>query len=408
MAEKDRSSLKEFFETGARPTEEDFSDLIDSFVSKKEDGLGFSSSRLVFKGDGPRYTVEIQGDALVGKENGESYTIPSNGLSVAGGLAVDIPGYSGSFSLDVGGNGRFNGVLRVGDDAVLNNPALPDDTNTRLRVDGITNSTKGLIIGTQRVINDKGEWVGPSTGIAGQDGQDGDSFFTESGNTASTTKNIGLGIQSAQAKLHINAGASRGILISSSDATSPAIQISNATATAKSDGATLKISDGGNLIISNSTSGSTGKLSLSPQGSLGLQASSDRTFTLGGSAVKTQGSGTFLTPADSKVMAEENADPFNGVDVTAILKNIVLKQYKYNGKFSTEDTETPILPDLSAWPTELNHLKKPIDAIIEEGGSSTTVETIDSGELIYYLIQAVQELSNRIQVLEDAAPQPGG
>ena len=37
MNEKDRTTLKTYFETGDRPTEDEFAQLIDSFVNKLED-----------------------------------------------------------------------------------------------------------------------------------------------------------------------------------------------------------------------------------------------------------------------------------------------------------------------------------------------------------------------------------
>ncbi|CAM1343790.1 hypothetical protein [Tenacibaculum amylolyticum] len=37
MAEQNRSTLKEYFKAGAKPTEEEYKDLIDSFVSRTED-----------------------------------------------------------------------------------------------------------------------------------------------------------------------------------------------------------------------------------------------------------------------------------------------------------------------------------------------------------------------------------
>jgi hypothetical protein len=37
MAEKNRVTLKSYFETGDRPTQENFADLVDSFVNRTDD-----------------------------------------------------------------------------------------------------------------------------------------------------------------------------------------------------------------------------------------------------------------------------------------------------------------------------------------------------------------------------------
>lgn len=413
MAELSRNDLKELFQTGYRPSEEDFANLIESLISTVDDGLKVSNQKLSVGGGLPSNTLDVRGKALIGEakdELGNAYVVPANGLTVTGALAVARNNPSGKFSIDIGGNGRVNGMLRVGEEIDLQEG---NNDNTRFRVKGSTHLIGEVKVGNQVVIDAAGNWVGPQAGIGGSDGQDGadgDSFFTENGATAYTTKKIalGTGITSADAALHLKADTSKGLLIESSNATAPAITIKNDAAVAVSDGVTLKLSDAGSLIVTNSKGALTGTLTLSPNGQLGLNGASDQELTLGGTAIKTQGSGTFLTPADDKVMSEEDADPFNGVDVTAILQSITLKQYKYNGKFSTDNTHTPILPDLSTWPAELAHLQKSVTAIIEGGSPATSVAAIDSGELIYYLIQSVRELSNRIKVLEDAAPQPGG
>jgi len=62
MNEKDRTTLKSYFETGDRPTEDQFSQLIDSFINKVDDNVHISETKDVGIGiDDPQAKLHVNG-----------------------------------------------------------------------------------------------------------------------------------------------------------------------------------------------------------------------------------------------------------------------------------------------------------------------------------------------------------
>ena len=90
MAQKKRNTLKGFFETGKRPTEGNFTDLIDSFVSLKGENTG---------------SLDIKGNAII------EGTISSSGDFIASGITS-----SGAISASGTGTSFIGGTVVIGNE----------------------------------------------------------------------------------------------------------------------------------------------------------------------------------------------------------------------------------------------------------------------------------------------------
>ena len=78
MAIRDRFSLKKFFRKGSMPTEQQFADLIDSSINRKDDGL------LINKDQNGNIQAEIQGNLSV-----EADCTLNGDVAISGDLIVD-------------------------------------------------------------------------------------------------------------------------------------------------------------------------------------------------------------------------------------------------------------------------------------------------------------------------------
>ena len=90
MAQKKRNTLKGFFETGKRPTEGNYTDLIDSFVSLKGENTG---------------SLDIKGNAII------EGTISSSGDFIASGITS-----SGAISASGTGTSFIGGTVVIGNE----------------------------------------------------------------------------------------------------------------------------------------------------------------------------------------------------------------------------------------------------------------------------------------------------
>ena len=80
MAQKKRNTLKGFFETGKRPTEGNFTDLIDSFVSLKGENTG---------------SLDIKGNTIIEGTISSSGDLTVSGITSSG--AISASGTETSF-----------------------------------------------------------------------------------------------------------------------------------------------------------------------------------------------------------------------------------------------------------------------------------------------------------------------
>lgn len=397
MAVENRDTLKGYFRTGFKPTESNFTNLIDTLLVNKEDLFVFKEGKLrLGDANDPRNDLDIVGNLLVGGNYAnDRESAPSNGLLVEGAVGIGLTSVSPNTKLEVTGNTKING---------------------------------GLSMGSQAVIDDQGNWVGPTGGLQGDPG---DSYFDEKGNTVYINQPLAINTDTAFAELHINARTNPGLLISHDNESAPGLQLLNSAASGTTDGVQITLQDSGNLAITNGKSGSLGELSLSAEGDLTINGSlrfsgdltldndallnlgglsSDKTLSISGFGFANQGSGTLLSPADPAILTEEDGKPFEEDKRSAatILGDLVVKQFAYSGALGTEDDKQVYRVDAAdaSWPAELAYLKQTISAVKLGGADQGDIAALDAGELIHVLVRAVQELHDRLLTLEAPEPDP--
>ena len=65
MAEQNRTVLKSYFQTGDKPSQQQFSDLIDSFICKSDDELSINDARNIGIGTtSPRAKLDVAGTLM--------------------------------------------------------------------------------------------------------------------------------------------------------------------------------------------------------------------------------------------------------------------------------------------------------------------------------------------------------
>ena len=153
MSHQNRTTLKGYFNTGARPTQEQFADLIDSSLNLVHNGIFDEGGNLGLGHSNPSSRLSVKGSVTVSPDNdsapgnglfvhgnvgiGAGFTNPTAQLAVKGGVYIGDtqntdPGVN-SLKVDgniaTEGNLRINGTLRTGDNTTIEG---------RLRAEGNT------------------------------------------------------------------------------------------------------------------------------------------------------------------------------------------------------------------------------------------------------------------------------
>ena len=85
MSRQNRTTLKSYFSTGTRPTQEHFADLIDSNLNLMDDGTFYWGASLGLGHSNPSSTLSVQGNASISPDNDSA---PGNGLFVHGNVGI--------------------------------------------------------------------------------------------------------------------------------------------------------------------------------------------------------------------------------------------------------------------------------------------------------------------------------
>ena len=85
MSQLNRTKLKSYFETGQRPTKEQFADLIDSGLNLTDDGIFDDGGNLGLGHNSPVSKLSVNGNVTVSPNNDSA---PDNGLFVHGKVGI--------------------------------------------------------------------------------------------------------------------------------------------------------------------------------------------------------------------------------------------------------------------------------------------------------------------------------
>ena len=85
MSQQNRTTLKNYFRTGQRPTQEQFADMIDSSLNLTDDGIFDDGGNLGLGHNNPASKLSVNGNVTVSPNNDSA---PDNGLFVHGNVGI--------------------------------------------------------------------------------------------------------------------------------------------------------------------------------------------------------------------------------------------------------------------------------------------------------------------------------
>ena len=85
MSQQNRTTLKNYFRTGQRPTQEQFADMIDSGLNLTDDGIFDDGGNLGLGHNNPASKLSVNGNVTVSPNNDSA---PDNGLFVHGNVGI--------------------------------------------------------------------------------------------------------------------------------------------------------------------------------------------------------------------------------------------------------------------------------------------------------------------------------
>ncbi|MCE7991885.1 MAG: hypothetical protein HEP71_07890 [Roseivirga sp.] len=154
--------LEGLFKAGAKPTEDHFKKLINTYLVNNDNKVGIGT-------DDPKNTLDVRGQAVIGDGFGGEETAPTNGLIVEGNVGI--------------GHKFADEALHVKGSLKLE--------------DG------GLIIGGQPVINEAGVWLGKFPVEEDEEEEPGSLHWTDGNGKVTTAVKVGIGESSPSADLHV-------------------------------------------------------------------------------------------------------------------------------------------------------------------------------------------------------------
>ena len=121
MSQQNRTTLKNYFRTGQRPTQEQFTDMIDSSLNLTDDGIFDDSANLGLGHNNPASKLSVNGNVTVSPNNDSA---PDNGLFVHGNVGVGAGFTNPTAQLAVKGS------------VYIGNTETTDPGSNSLKVDG--------------------------------------------------------------------------------------------------------------------------------------------------------------------------------------------------------------------------------------------------------------------------------
>ncbi len=348
MADQSRNYLKQSFDDGERPTGKDFADLIDSFINKESDNV-----RLLVNNNLSIPGGLILSDTSAGPEGTLRYN--NNNVEVfSSGEWKQVGGESGAFT-PVGDDSDVafaGGNVGIGDFSAAPTHKLdvPLAANTgpaqRIRLGQLT----------------------------AHNGTGNDGAYLSHESTANTNQNYALK-QDAQANTTVNAGPGARLALANNDTIR--FQILNSGNITMSPAASVAID--GNVAI--------GAPAPAPQ----------RNLLVFGNASK-PGGGPFLdTGSDMRIKKDIKPLGF-GLKEVCKLKPVF---YKFNGDAGLPDDGKEYVGLIA------QDLQKVLPFMVKKAEEISSIDkekrdllTYDSGPLIFILVNAIRELTDRVEKLE--------
>lgn len=153
---RDRKHLETYFETGDRPTEEEFSELITSVINQEEDDIHGKDKKIGIGTDDPKAKLHVKGgnvrvdEALTGKDSREGMLKvfaaskgDEDGACMYMMRSDDGGSNSGGITFVAAGDGQKNGYDFVNHDQTLA-PNDPNRFNNAMRIHGNGNVGMGI------------------------------------------------------------------------------------------------------------------------------------------------------------------------------------------------------------------------------------------------------------------------
>ncbi|MES1254888.1 MAG: tail fiber domain-containing protein [Acidobacteriota bacterium] len=337
-----RDTLKLLFKNGARPSEDNFANLIDSFVNKSSDGVSFDADGNLLLNRGVRLG-DSAGTAAGGlRFNSNQLQVFTNGawvnVSGGGGGAFQSPPTGAAAAAAV----AYNGNVGIG-----NFPAGP---TFRLEVPLGANTGTGEQVRFGNVVCANGSQV--SAGAA---------VFSHR-NHASTT-NFALR-QGANGAVQINAAA----------------------------GQAVSVSQGGGQV--NFGVSATGKVIVG--GDNDLPGSSGEALQVSGTAFKTSVGTVWVSGSDARIK-EDVRDFELGLSELCRVRPV---RFRYNGRAGTKAGEAGVgvlgQEIEEVFPETIRRVSVPDEPGLDD------MRVFDASALTFALINAVKELAARVEHLEQA------
>lgn len=159
-------TLEGLFKAGAKPTEDDFKKLINTYLVNDDNKVGIGTTE-------PKNNLDVKGKMVIGSAFGGQETAPSDGLIVQGNVGI--------------GHEFADEALHVKGSLKL--------------------EEGGLIIGGQQVINEAGIWLGKLPDQDGGDDQPGSTSWTDGDDKVTSNVKVGIGEANPTAYLHVKGNA---------------------------------------------------------------------------------------------------------------------------------------------------------------------------------------------------------
>lgn len=338
MSERNRQYLKQEFQDGERPSGEDFSDLMDSFLNISDDGLSVDSES----------NLRLSRGLALGDSNS----------TLAGTLRFNsgqMQYYNGTIwtNLATGSGGAFQpignagAVTYTGGNVGIGIATAP---TYRLEVELAANTGESQRVRFGNAVCSNGEAAFASY-----------AYFSHRNRTSNTSYGFRQG---AEGQVHINAPTGQPVSI-------------------RQNGTTVRlgITANGRIVVGSESE---------------LAGADQHVFQVSGSAFKTEGGNTWAVPSDLRVK-EEVRDLEAGLDQLLHVRPV---RFRYNGKAGTCPGEEGVGVIGQEMEMVFPEMVQRIPRV--EGLEGDDFRVYNGSALTYVLVNAVKELAARVEQLEAA------